>query len=240
MSTVLVGAGIVVLAAVLGGMTGFGYNLIATPLMLVLGLTPATAVTVNLAIALATRVSVVVRLRSAVRWSRAIPLALGSVPGLVLGAVVGALVDPGGIRVVTGVLVLVVAPLMVLRRPTPGTRPAMQYAVAGCAGGVLGTTTSLNGVPVALTLAADADEQRSFIADLAVYFVVSNLIGLVVLGIRDGVAVDDLRLLAWWLPGALLANWVGTAWGTRIRADVFRVVTCVLVMGAGVATLLSA
>lgn len=240
MSTVLVGAGIVVLAAVLGGMTGFGYNLIATPLMLVLGLTPATAVTVNLAIALATRVSVVVRLRSAVRWSRAIPLALGSVPGLVLGAVVGALVDPGGIRVVTGVLVLVVAPLMVLRRPTPGTRPAMQYAVAGCAGGALGTTTSLNGVPVALTLAADADEQRSFIADLAVYFVVSNLIGLVVLGIRDGVAVDDLRLLAWWLPGALLANWVGTAWGTRIRADVFRVVTCVLVMGAGVATLLSA
>lgn len=240
MSTVVAGVGIVILAAVLGGMTGFGYNLIATPLLMLLGVHPATAVAVNLAIALATRVAVMYRLWASIRWRRALPLAVGSFPGLVAGALIGGVVDPSGIRIVTGVLVLVVAPIMIFRRPEPGDRPVATYALAGFAGGALGTTTSLNGVPVALALSSDASGQRSFIADLAVYFVLSNAVGLVVLGLRDGVAMDDVWLLVWWLPGALLGNWIGTAWGTRIRAEIFRVVTCLLVMGAGLATLLSA
>lgn len=241
MSTVIVGgAGIVMLAALLGGVTGFGYNLIATPLILLLGFDPPTVVAVNLAIALATRVSVVVRLWHSIRWRRAIPLAVASFPGLVAGAILGSVIDPSGIRIVTGVIVLCVAPVMVFRTPAPGERSRSRYALAGLAGGALGTTTSLNGVPVALTLAADTDGQRSFIADLAVYFVSSNLVGLVVLGIRDGAVLGDVRLLAWWLPGALVANWVGTAWGGRVRPDVFRMATFVLVMCAGVATLLSA
>ncbi|MBB3664209.1 hypothetical protein FB384_003113 [Prauserella sediminis] len=240
MSTVIVGgAGIVILAAVLGGMTGFGYNLIATPLILLLGFDPPTVVAVNLAIALATRVSVVARLWHSIRWRRAIPLAVASFPGLVVGALLGGLIDPSGIRLVTGVVVLVVAPVMVFRTPSPGERSRSRYALAGFAGGALGTTTSLNGVPVALTLAADTDGQRSFIADLAVYFVSSNVVGLVVLGVRDGAFLGDVGLLAWWLPGALVANWIGTAWGGRVRPDVFRIATFVLVMAAGVATLLS-
>ena len=44
--------------------------------------------------------------------------------------------------------------------PKPGEKPAVQYAVSGFAGGALGTSTSLNGVPVALTLSADTHDQR--------------------------------------------------------------------------------
>lgn len=240
MQVVLVGVGITMLAAVLGGMTGFGYSLIATPLLLMLGVPPATAVAVNLAIALATRVAVVARLWSVVQWRRAAPLALASLPGLVVGALLGGAVDRTAISVATGTLALVAAPLMILKRVRNGRRPVRHYALAGFAGGALGTTTSLNGVPVALVLSDDTGEQRSVIADLAVYFVLSNIAGLVVLGIRDGVVAEQLTLLAWWLPGALLANWVGTSWGSRIRPKLFRAVTCVLVMAAGVATLLTA
>ncbi|MCT2582018.1 sulfite exporter TauE/SafE family protein [Actinophytocola gossypii] len=241
MSTVIaIGVGTVFLAAFLGGMTGFGYNLVSTPLLLLLGVEPASAVAINLAIAMVTRVAVVLRLGRYVRWRRALPMTAGSVPGLVLGAFVGGAIDPQGIRIVAGVLVLVVAPVLMVRKPKPGDKSPARYAMAGFAGGALGTTTSLNGVPVALTLAADARDQRSFIADLAVYFVLSNIFGLVVLGLRDGVASADLVLLAWWLPGALVANWLGTRLGQRIRPDVFRVATCVLVMAAGVATLVSA
>lgn len=241
MSTMIaVGIGTVFLAAFLGGMTGFGYNLVSTPLLLLLGVLPATAVAVNLAIAMFTRVVVVLRLGQYVRWRRALPMTAGSVPGLVLGGIVGGLIDPRGIRIVAGVLVLVVAPLLMVRRPKPGDKSPARYALAGFAGGALGTTTSLNGVPPALTLAADARDQRSFLADLAVYFVLSNIVGLVVLGVRDGVEVSSLVLLAWWLPGALVANWLGTWLAQRIRRDVFRVATCVLVMASGVATLVSA
>lgn len=91
-----------------------------------------------------------------------------------------------------------------------------------------------------LTLSADAHDQRSFIADLAVYFVVSNVIGLTILSVRDGVNWGDLVLLAWWLPVSLAANWLGTALGSRIAPRVFRLSTFVLMVAAGVASLVTA
>ncbi|MEU5849436.1 sulfite exporter TauE/SafE family protein [Saccharopolyspora shandongensis] len=234
------GAGAIVLAAFLGGLTGFGFNLVATPLLLLLGMEPAAAVAINLTIALITRVVVAFRLRPFIRWRRALPLTAASIPGLVLGAVVGGMVDPSLLRIMTGILVLIVTPVLVLRRPTPGDKSPAKYALAGFSGGALATTTSLNGVPVALSLSAEAADQRSFIADLAVYFVLSNIVGLGVLLVRDGVDLSDVGLLAWWLPGAVLANWVGTAVAPRINPKVFRLITCGLVMAAGVATLVSA
>lgn len=240
MSTMILwGIVAVFIAALLGGVTGFGFNLVATPLLLLLGVAPATAVAINLAIALLTRVSVMVRLRRFIRWRRALPLTAASVPGLFAGAVIGGAIDEGALRVVAGVVVLVVSPILMLRRRVGGGRIRSRYALSGFTGGALATTTSLNGVPVALTLAADEADQRSFLADLAVYFVLSNVVALSVLALRDGVSGTHLLLLAWWLPGALLANWVGTALGQRIAPERFRVITCCLAMAAGVLTLVS-
>ena len=47
----------VVAASFLGGVTGFGYSLVATPLLLLLGFPLAFVVTANLALACVTRMS---------------------------------------------------------------------------------------------------------------------------------------------------------------------------------------
>ena len=241
MTTVILGGlGIVSVAALLGGMTGFGFNIVATPLLLVLGVAPSTAIAVTLTIALATRVQVVYRLRQFIRWPRAVPLTAASLPGLVVGAGVGAALDPHYLRIGTGVLVKIAAPIMTLTRPSAQRGSPARYVVSGFAGGALATTTSLYGIPPALGLSADATDQRSFIADLAVYFVLSNVVGLSILLVRDGVHLVHLGLLAWWLPCALAANWVGTVLAPRIDPARFRLITCGLVIAAGVATLTSA
>ncbi|WP_253859353.1 sulfite exporter TauE/SafE family protein [Prauserella alba] len=237
---VLGGLGIVAVAAFLGGMTGFGFNIVATPLLLVLGVAPATAVSVTLTIALVTRLQVVHRLRQFIRWPRALPLTLASLPGLLVGASVGGALDPEYLRIGTGAMVLIAAPIMLFTRPRAQGGSPVRYAVSGFAGGALATTTSLNGIPPALGLSADAADQRSFIADLAVYFVLSNIAGLSILLVRDGVDPAHLGLLAWWLPCALTANWVGTRLAPRIAPAKFRLITCGLVVAAGVATLSSA
>ena len=53
----------VLLAAFIGGVTGFGYSLVATPLLLLLGFSLPFAVTVNMALAVLTRLSVAYRFR---------------------------------------------------------------------------------------------------------------------------------------------------------------------------------
>src|SRR3954447_21921443 len=79
----LVAGGIVVaLASFLGGVTGFGYSLVPTPVLLLDGYSLRFVVTVSLALAFVTRISVAVRFRRSASPRRVALLIGGAVPGL--------------------------------------------------------------------------------------------------------------------------------------------------------------
>lgn len=238
----LLGAGSVFAAALLGGITGFGYGLTATPLLLLLGFPLPYVVTANLTLALITRVPVAVRFRDAVWPRRALLLVAGSVPGLWLGARVLAGVDEQTIKVAAGVLVMAAALLLLRSREAPAPRPLPGApAAAGFAGGFLGATTSLNGVPPVLLLARDQAAPRAFIADLAVYFVASNAIGLALLQASGSLAAAALfPACLLWLPGSLAGNALGVTLGPRLPEALFRRVALGIVLVAGAVTALTA
>ena len=63
---------------------------------------------------------------------------------------------------------------------------------------------------------------------------------LLLLQVGGCLALDRLGLLlVCWLPGAVLGNTLGLAYGLRLPADVFRTVTLGLVAVTGVATVLT-
>jgi uncharacterized membrane protein YfcA len=238
----LAGALVVVAASFLGGVTGFGYSLVATPLLLLLGFDLPFVVTANLALACVTRISVAYRFRSDAKPGRAAGLIAGSVPGLWLGAVVLTTVDVSTIKLCAGLVVMAAAVLLwrAVTAPPPRQLPGAPVA-AGFAGGFLGAATSLNGVAPVLLLARDKAEPRSVLADLAFYFVVSNAIGLAVLlaeGALDGDALWPAFML--WLPGSLAGNWAGTVVGPRLPEVGFRRLTLAIVFVAGALTALTA
>src|SRR5918999_86230 len=217
----LAGALVVAAASFLGGVTGFGYSLVATPLLLILGFDLPFVVTANLALACVTRISVAYRFRSDARPSRAAGLIAGSGPGLVVMAAAVLLW-----RAVTA--------------PPPRELPGAPVA-AGFLGGFLGAATSLNGVAPVLLLARDKAAPRSVLADLALYFVASNAIGLVVLLIEGGLESDALwPTFVLWLPGSLLGNWAGTLLGPSLPETAFRRLTLAIVFAAGAVTALTA
>src|ERR671919_1657879 len=239
----LLAGGLVVLAAsFLGGVTGFGYSLVATPLLLLLGFPLPFVVTANLALACVTRISVAYRFRSDARRSSAGGLIAGSIPGLWLGAVVLTTVDDATIKLAAGLVVMAAAVLLwrAVTKPPPRQLPGAPVA-AGFAGGFLGAATSLNGVAPVLLLARDKAEPRSVLADLALYFVASNAIGLAILLVVGGLESDALwPAFVLWLPGSLLANWVGTLLGPSLPETAFRRLTLAIVFAAGAVTALTA
>src|SRR5918998_4701739 len=178
----LAGGLVVAAASFLGGVTGFGYSLVATPLLLILGFPLPFVVTANLALACVTRIPVAVRFRSDARPGRAAGLIAGSVPGLWLGAAVLTRVDDSTIKLGAGLVVMVAAGLLwrAVTEPPPRELPGAPLA-AGFAGGFLGAATSLNGLAPVLLLAREKAAPRSVLADLALYFTVSNAIGLAIL-----------------------------------------------------------
>jgi uncharacterized protein len=237
------GAIIVALASFLGGVTGFGYSLVATPLLLIYGYSLAFVVTVNLALALITRISVAVRFRHSM-WPRRVALLVGgAIPGLYLGVVVLGAVNPTDIKIAAGVVTMIAALLIArsVNAPPPRHTIPGATAVAGFLGGFLGASTSLNGVAPVLLLARDKAAPRSFLADLAMYFVCANAIGLAILAARHTLDTDALSPAFWaWLPGSLLGNWLGTTLGPRLPEAAFRRLTLAVVFVAGGVTALTA
>lgn len=234
----VLGALVVFAASLIGGISGFGYGLISAPLLLLVGLPLQSVVELNLALALVTRVSVVWRFRSSVVPRRVTALVVGSIPGIIAGSIVLTEVRPQYLKVAVGCLVIVLAPLLMGRRPSQPAHTGVTPCLgAGFIGGVLGTTTSLNGVPPVLLLTRACVPPKIFIADLAAYFVASNAIALVLLFARTHGAAPDFALsFAWWLPGSLAANRLGTSLGPRLSGDLFRKLTLVLILVAGITT----
>jgi uncharacterized membrane protein YfcA len=242
----LVAGGIVVfLASVLGGVTGFGFALVCTPLLLLTGFPLADVVVVNLTISGVSRLFAVRKLRSFVNRRRALWLVIGCVPGLLLGLLLRDVVDDAVLKVCAGTVAVAVAAYLLVRPPVPRTQdaappPRLQSGAAGLLGGFLGMTTSLNGPAPAILLSRQRAEPREFVADMAVYLICCNMIGIALIALSGGLELDRLGpLLAWWLPGALVGNTVGLAYGSRLPVELFRRITLILVMLAGLATVVT-
>jgi len=236
---VFVGGVVVALASALGGATGFGYGLVATPLLVLTGFSLPFVVTANLTLGLITRITAAGRLRDHITWPRATMLVAGSIPGLYLGARTLTGVDPRPIKIAIGVLVMTLAVLLARASAdaTPRPFPGAVFG-AGFAGGFLGAVASLNGVAPALLLTRDRVPPVALIADLAAYFVISNAIGLGILAAAGGLSTRALfPACALWIPGAVVGNLAGIALAPRVPARQFRHLTLAVVFVAGAVTI---
>lgn len=244
MTLLLLGALAVWLAAFLGGVVGFAYGLVALPLLLLLGLPLADVVVINLVVGLVTRMVVVMRRYADIDLSRAGFLMLGSLPGIGAGLLVREAVPVQPIKVGAGIVTLVAVAALVWKQRHTALGPATASGravvlTAGGLGGLLGPTTSLNGMPPALLLTGSRATARTLVADLAAYFVVSNgltLLALLVSG--NGASAEVIPQLAVWLPVGLLANYVGITLGPRLPQLLFRRLTLVVIAVGGATSIM--
>ncbi len=242
LTALAVGGVVVAVAAFLGGVTGFGYALVSAPLLLLLGFPLRFVVTANLSITGLTRVGVAYRFRHHVSPRRSVMLAAGSGPGLFLGAELLSGAAETAVKLLAGVVTMVAAAVLArsLNRPPPAPIPGAPV-VAGFVGGFLASATSLLGIGPILLLAREKASPTTFIADLAVFFVWTSALGLLLL-LRAGVLAPEALYPAVlvWLPGALGANLLGTALAPRLPERLFRWVTLAVIFVAGAITAASA
>jgi uncharacterized membrane protein YfcA len=238
----ILGGVVSAIAAFVAGIVGFGFALLATPLFILLHFPLRFVVTANLLITLVTRASVGYRLRRSVDRRRSALLLIGALPGLYLGGRTLASVDQHAIRIAAGALVMVVSVLLA-RSPEQRKRvsgPTLPL-VAGLAGGYLGTTTSMIGIPPALLLAGGRTPANTYFADLAAYAVGSASLGLIALaatGTLSGYAIYPAFVV--WLPGILVANFIGTSLALVLDAGRFVILVLVTTFAAGALTVATA
>jgi uncharacterized protein len=205
-------AAIVLTAAVLTVVTGFGFVILSAPLLSYL-YDPLQTVYLSLALGtlLLGALFACTGIRRAMRVRLVVRLYLWSLLGLPLGLWVAPYLDRGQFRMVLGLITLGYVAFKLWGGEMRLGRPALSVALAGILGGVFSTGTGMNALPVVF-LAGDMElDAFAHRATLAGYVFVTGLTSLLAFHVAGTVPTLHGSQLAVLLP-ALLMGLVGGAW----------------------------
>jgi uncharacterized protein len=218
---------VVLLGTLLQVSIGFGIGMIGAP---VIALVAPALVPVLLVLATAVTASVLLLDRAHVDLRGAGWALLGRVPGVIAGAALVALLPARWLALFVAAVVMVgVVASVGGFRPRPTRRAVM---LAGMASGLMGTTTSIGGPPMALVWQRMAGaELRSTMSG---FFLAGSLMSLVALTAVGAVHTDSLRYSALLAPAAAAGVLLARPLSDRLNAGRTRAVATVLAVAGAV------
>ena len=224
--------------------TGFGFALLAGPSLYAV-MAPSHAVALLLILGLCVNVLVLGAERRplAVDWSGLRPAMLAAIPGLPIGAVLVRVLPADVLRIAIGVIVCVLVAHRVLRR-APEARHAPGRATAGVAGfsaGVLTTSTTTNGPPLALWLGGRGLDPAVVRDTVSAAFLMLDVVGLVVVLAIVGPerALAEAVWLPFLIPVVLLGHLAGSWVFRRLPAHRYDQILLIAVAVAGALSIAS-
>ncbi|NPV69906.1 MAG: sulfite exporter TauE/SafE family protein [Firmicutes bacterium] len=234
---------VVYVSATLQAITGFGFALIAVPLLLMI-LPPRVAVCTNMAVSLCSLLVLSWRTREHANRTILKWLVVGSLAGIPAGTYIITRCDVAIIKTLASVTTLVIG-CVFLARALPARRNQVLssrepvplgsrwYLLAGGISGLLTTSVSMPGPPVILCLSHAGAPKQEFRATSSIYFAVVYTISILVLALSGVMTVQVLAFAASLVPVAILGNIAGDRVFSRVSQPVFeKVVPVVLVLTA--------
>ena len=229
----------IALAAAVQLVSGFGFALVAAPILVALT-DPVTTVSVLAVLGALVSALALTTSREPVQvlGRESAALLAWSLPGLVAGALVIDRLPDDAVRAAVGALVL--AALVqrrrvgaTRRRSNPGPRRGggLGLAAAGSAAGAMSTSTALNGPPLVLYLTAREASPRTTRDTLALLFLVLDAASVAALAAAGNLELptETLALPAAGLLGVLAGHAIFDGIGPRTQQ---RAITAMLVVAA--------
>lgn len=214
---------ITLLAAVVNGALGYGFSSITVPLALLFlsnrVLNPAL---VLIEVVLNAYVLWVNRAALPFVWRRVLPLMIGLAPGVAVGTLIIAQVNPGVLKLGTYLILL---PLILVqaagyRRPIRAERPAGLAFGGGL--GVLYAVTTISGPPLAVALNNQGFSKQEFRAALGLVRLAESSLTAVAYVMAGLFTRSSLALIPQILPSVLIGVPIGAVIIRHIRQETFR------------------
>jgi uncharacterized protein len=225
-------------AALVAGLAGFAFGLVAAAVWLYI-LTPLQTATLIVAFGLIVQGYAVWKLRKALDWRRLRPFILGAAFGVPLGVALVNVVVPSQMRTGVGA-VLVLYSLYGFARPA---MPAIAANIAADTGigflnGMLGGATGLAGIIATIWCQLRGwpkDQQRAVFQPVGV---ATFAMSAAWLGGGGALSGETIRLFVLGLPALLLGAWAGLKLYGRLDEAKFRMVVLALLFISGIALMI--
>jgi hypothetical protein len=239
LGTVAAVSGIVLMAAAIQRIVGFGDALLAVPLMTFVVPTKSAVViaflTGTVAIAWLS-----VRFLPQIEWRTTRLLGAGTIVGAPPGVVILSVVSAVALRLTLGVVVCITAVWIIVssrRSDRPAAANASRTIAMGVASGVLSTSLATNGPPLVYELRRTGFADDRFRATISAAFMISNAIGLPLLAVAGQISVFDIKLAAASLVACVIGITLGSWVSGRMQTTHFVWAADLLLLATGAVTI---
>ena len=205
---------IFLLAGLIQGLTGFGAGLVALPL-LCLFMDIHLAVPLCLLNGLVITTTMAIELRQHLDRRKILPLLLGSIPGVLVGAAVLKLADPGLIKHLLAVLLIGYSGFNLVFSPRP-IKPAVIWGYfAGFLTGAINAALSAGGPPAIIYTTLTDWKKDEIKATLTGFFMLNGYMTLAAYLFAGMLSRETITSFA----GTVLFVLAGTVVGSKVRID---------------------
>lgn len=235
--TLLLTGAVLAFAAAIQMTSGFGFALVAVPLLaLVTG--PHAAILLALLSGTVFNAWQAVEGRGHRDTGVVARLLGGAVLGLPLGYAAFRVIEPDPLTVIIGVLVLLAVAVLALGPPFPAVSRPMDVAT-GALTGLLTTSTGTNGPPIVTLLQARRLPPREFRATVTLVFLVLNLAAIAVFAVTGTFTWEVLGTALRSVPALVVGGWLGYRARTWVPPAAFRRLVLGLLTVAGATAVLA-
>jgi uncharacterized protein len=224
-------------AAAAQATSGFGFSLVAVPLLAVL-VGAKTGVVANDVIAIGLVLMMAIRNRHGVDRRTVVTASIAALAAMPLGLLVLTAVHERTLALIIGVTVLVLTAGLIrgLRFPDRW----ITDVVAGLFSGALATSTGTNGPPLVIALDGKLLEPGAFRATLAAAFIVQDVAALGAFWVAGGLTADVGRAALAGYPTMVAGFLIGEQLAARMDRRRFRVVVLAMLVLSALTSILSA
>ena len=235
---IVFGSVVFLASALLQGLSGFGFSILAIPLITII-MSPKTSVPILLLYSIVINVVVLISTKKAIKLKQIWLLLAGAILAIPLGTKLLIILPENLIRIFIGILILFFGFLLLAGMRIKFKRTKLVMLPVGFLSGMLGAAISISGPPLIIYFTNQGTEKQEFRGNLAIYFLLLNLLTIPVYLINGLFTAEVINFALIFSPALIVGVLLGSLLSHKIEENHFRKITLYLLIIMGITTLIS-
>ncbi|UUZ91574.1 sulfite exporter TauE/SafE family protein [Paenibacillus sp. P25] len=229
---------IIFLASFVQGVTGFGFALIAVPLLSKI-IPLQMVVPIVVLFSFFSNIMILLRVKPYIDLRKMKLLLFSSLIAAPLGTYLLMVVSSNVLKIIIGLIIIVFAFLLIKGYKFPIRNVSMGIIPVGFASGLLNGSISFSGPPVVLFLSNQGVEKNGFRANLTAYAFILNIVTIGSYLLGGLINKEVIHYTCWFIFAMILGVLLGDRVVNKINESQFRKITLLLIIFSGAWTVVS-
>lgn len=239
---IMYGLIIIFLSSIIQGITGFGFALLAVPLLTIFILpgesqplfTVEQAIPILICYGLLTSLFIILKSHRHIKLKEIWVMILFGIIGIPIGYFILEAVDPDLLKLIAGFIIIIAAIVLMKGYVIKLKSYSLTSMIAGFLSGLLNGSLSMSGPPIVLFLSNQNVEKEYFRANITVYGIITNIIAIAIFAFNRKMNLHVLAYAGILTPALIIGVLSGIIISVKVNEKLFKKLTLLLLIATGV------